>query len=199
VSRTKTLAAALVALAAIAPSAHARDYAETALNIIPSGQYGGLPVPEGADEQARMYDALTPLEGNVTAADLQRTFKSARLGDAPGPTRTESVPRRGVRIVRDRYNVPHIRAQSRADVVWAMGWVLQQDRALLLAQGRGPGRLAALDVPGVNAFGVLTSLTPFRPSAEADRRIEREQERNLRAAGPDGRAVLREIDLFTPA
>jgi acyl-homoserine lactone acylase PvdQ len=77
-----------------------------------------------------------------------------------------------------------------------MGWVLQQDRALLLGQARGPGRLAALDVPGVDAFSVLTTLTPFRPSPEADRIIERQQVRSLRAAGRDGRAVLREIDVF---
>ncbi len=186
---------ALLAAVAAGPAA-AADYAEQAYNIVPSGQYGSFPPPPGADEQARMYDALTPLEGNVTEADLERTFKSAKLGDAPGPTRTEEVPREGVTIVRDRYNVPHIQARTRADVVWAMGWILQEDRGLLLAQGRGPGRLAALDVPGVSAFGVLTSLAPFTPSAEADRIIEDEQVRALRAAGSTGLAVLREIDLF---
>ncbi len=68
--RRVTLAAALCALA-LPPSASARDYADTALNIVPSGQYGGLPVPAGADEQARMYDALTPLFDQVTDADLK--------------------------------------------------------------------------------------------------------------------------------
>jgi len=196
-SRTAPLGlGVLVALLVAAAPAVARDYAETALNIVPSGQYGSVPVPPGADEQARMYDALTPLFDQVAPADLLRTFKSARLGDAPGTTRTERVPRAGVRIVRDRYNVPHIRGRTRDDVVWAMGWVLQQDRGLLLAQGRNPGRLAALDVPGISAFDLVTSLTPFAPTAEADRRIRREQERNLRAAGRDGRAVLHEIDVF---
>jgi acyl-homoserine lactone acylase PvdQ len=196
---TRSLRACAVAAAALvlsAAPAAARDYAGTALNIIPSGQYGSVPVPPGADEQARMYDALTPLFDQVTPEDLTRTFKSARLGDAPGPTRVERVPRRGVRIVRDRYNVPHIRGRTRADVVWAMGWVLQEDRGLLLQQGRYPGRLAALDVPGINAFDLVLRLTPFRPSRQADRIIEREQVRNLRRAGRDGRAILCEIDLF---
>jgi hypothetical protein len=35
--------AALLAFAA--PAAGAKDYAQTALNILPSGQWGGLPVP----------------------------------------------------------------------------------------------------------------------------------------------------------
>jgi acyl-homoserine lactone acylase PvdQ len=143
-----------------------------------------------------MYDALTPLFDQVTPQDLTTTFKSAKLGDAPGPTRTERVPRRGVSIVRDRFNVPHIRGRSRDDVVWAMGWVLQQDRGLLLAQGRNPGRLAALDAPGISAFGLVVNLRQFTPSRQADRLIEREQVRNLRAAGRDGRAVLHEIDVF---
>ena len=93
--RRVTLAAALCALA-LPSSASARDYAETALNIIPSGQYGGFPVPAGADEQARMYDALTPLFDRSAAEDLTRTFKSAKLGDAPGPVRAVTVPRKGV-------------------------------------------------------------------------------------------------------
>ena len=186
----------VAALALTSTPALARDYSGTALNIVPSGQWGGVPVPAEADSQARMYDALTPLRDQVTPQDLTTTFKSAKLGDAPAPTRAESVPRRGVRIVRDRFNVPHIRGQSRDDVVWAMGWVLQQDRGLLLAQGRNPGRLAALDTPGISAFGLVTNLRQFTPTAQADRLIRTEQERNLRAAGADGRAVLHEIDVF---
>jgi hypothetical protein len=42
----------------LAPSAAAAtDYAATALNIIPSGQYGSAPPPAGADTQAKMYTA----------------------------------------------------------------------------------------------------------------------------------------------
>jgi acyl-homoserine lactone acylase PvdQ len=185
-----------IALALVPTSASAKDYSGTALNIIPSGQYGGVPIPAGADEQAKMYDALTPLGGNVTDADLQRTFKSAKLGDAPGPTRTVSTPNKNVTIVRDRFNVPHIKGKTYDDVVWAMGWVLQEDRGLLLEQGRMPGRIAALDVPGISAFNLVVNLTPFAASKQADELIEREQVRNLRRAGADGRGVLKATDTF---
>src|SRR5262245_3767403 len=106
-----TLAALAAAFAfLLAPvTASADDFAGTALNIIPSGQYGGVPIPPGADEQAKMYDSLTPLFNNVTAADLLTAFKSERFGvDTSGPGRAEAVPRSGVTIVRDRFNVPHI-------------------------------------------------------------------------------------------
>ena len=67
-SRVAAVTAAAFALLA-APAA-ADDYAATARNIIPSGQYGGAPVPAGADAQALMYDALTPLFDQVTPNDL---------------------------------------------------------------------------------------------------------------------------------
>ena len=68
-SRIAALAAAAFALSA-APAA-ADDYAATARNIIPSGQYGSVAGRRpGADPQAQMYDALTPLFDQVTAADL---------------------------------------------------------------------------------------------------------------------------------
>ena len=52
-------------------NAAAKDYAATALNIIPSGQYGAIrPRRSGAcrDQQATMYDGLTPLFDQVTTA-----------------------------------------------------------------------------------------------------------------------------------
>ena len=124
-SRIAALAAAAFVLFA-APAA-ADDYAATARNIIPSGQYGGVPAPAGADAQALMYDGLTPLFDQVTAADLQTKFKSEHFGlGEDGPGTVETVPRAGVTIVRDRFNVPHITGQSRDDVTWAMGWVLRR-------------------------------------------------------------------------
>src|SRR5690242_14081511 len=64
---SRTPLAALAALLILAAPASAADFSGTALNIIPSGQYGGLPVPANADQQAKMYDALTPLGDQVTS------------------------------------------------------------------------------------------------------------------------------------
>src|SRR3954469_8806177 len=116
-SRIAALAAAAFAVTA-APAA-ADDYAATARNIIPSGQYGSVPPPAGADQQALMYDALTPLFNHVTDADLLADFKSENFGvGVDGPGIPEAVPRAGVTILRDRYNVPHITGNSRDDVTW---------------------------------------------------------------------------------
>ncbi len=84
------------------------------------------------------------------------------------------MPRAGVTIVRDRFNVPHITGRSRDDVTWAMGWVLQQDRGLLLAQARDAARLAAIDAPNIDAFGLVINLRQYKPTQAVDRMIERD-------------------------
>src|SRR3712207_4302080 len=117
------------ALALTTTPAAARDYASTALNIIPSGQYGAVPVPAGADEQAKMYDGLTPLFDRVAETDLRRFFKSEALNDprVDGPARSRRLPRRGVTLTRDRFNVPFIKAASQSGAIWGAGWVIAQD------------------------------------------------------------------------
>jgi hypothetical protein len=70
------LLAAGFCLAGAAPALAVRDYSKTALNIIPSGQWGGIPIPPKADDQARMYDGLTPLFDRISNRQLFRWFKS---------------------------------------------------------------------------------------------------------------------------
>ena len=179
------------------PAYASDDYAATARNIIPSGQYGGVPAPAGADAQALMYDGLTPLFDQVTAADLQTKFKSEHFGlGEDGPGTVETVPRAGVTIVRDRFNVPHITGQSRDDVTWAMGWVLGEDRGLLLAQARDAARLAAIDAPNIDAFGLVINLRQYTPTPQVDRMIQRAGDAALASAGAAGRAVRHDIDLY---
>src|SRR3954447_22723015 len=195
--RRTTLALVAAFLARAAPAA-AKDYAPDALNIIPSGQYGSVAIPEGADPQALMYDGLTPLFDHVTAPDLTKYFKSEALGAAgsPAPTTNEPVPRAGVTIIRDAFNVPHITGKTRDDVTWAAGWVLEEDRGLLLAQGRYPARMAALDAPGINAFGLVTGLKQVTVTKQADKIIDRAQTGALKKAGKEGRAMLHDIDVY---
>jgi acyl-homoserine lactone acylase PvdQ len=194
-SRIAALAAAAFALT-VAPAA-ADDYAATARNIIPSGQYGSVPPVPGADTQALMYDGLTPLFDNVTDADLLTKFKSEQFGlGEDGPGVPEAIPHAGVSVVRDRFNVPHITGNSRDDVTWAMGWILAEDRGLLLAQARDAARLAALDAPNIDAFGLVIDLKQFTPTKAVDKIIQRDGDAALKSAGATGAAVRHDIDVY---
>src|SRR5690242_14644384 len=95
--RTLLVVTAMIGALAAPGAASADDFADTALNIIPSGQYGSVPVPAGADTQEKMYDGLTPLFDHVTPADLTTYFKSEKFGvDTAAPSTIEPVPRAGV-------------------------------------------------------------------------------------------------------
>ena len=106
----KRLALVVSCAALLLPaSALAKDYASTALNIIPSGQYGDVPIPPGADspgEDVRRSDAAVRQRDH--GRSLQVLQVRAALGTkGQGKLRVER-PRKGVTIVRDRYDVPHI-------------------------------------------------------------------------------------------
>jgi acyl-homoserine lactone acylase PvdQ len=186
---------AAMTLGAATAAQGATDYAQTARNIIPSGQYGGFPGP-GADAQAKLYDGLTPLFDNVSDADLNTYFKSERFGiDTDGPTTTESVPRPGVTIVRDKYNVPHVTGQTHDDGIWAAGWIAAEDRGLLMQIARYDARVAAIDAPGLSGIGLVTGLKNFVPSQQTEDELSKQTD-VLMAAGPEGQAVLHDIDTF---
>jgi acyl-homoserine lactone acylase PvdQ len=194
---TMALAILFLGFAVQTGSATAKDYSATALNIIPSGQYGGL-APAGVDaaEQARMYDGLTPLFNSVNNSDLTKYFKSEKLNPAAdGPTTTEVVPREGVTILRDRYHVPHVTATTYNGGIWAAGWIAAEDRGLLLQQARYNARVAAIDAPHLSAIGLVSSLASFVPSAQTEAAVAK-QTQALLAEGKEGRAVLRDIDTY---
>lgn len=183
----------VLGLAVPAANAAPKDFSAIARNIIPSGQVGTPPLDTS---QAVMYDALTPLFNKVTNADINKYFKSEKLGaTTDGPFTTETVPKAGVTILRDKYHVPHVNATTYDGGIWAAGWIAAEDRGLLLSQARNNARVAAIDVPGMSAIGLVSSLQNFQPSAQTETEIAK-QTKALIAQGKEGRAVLKDIDTY---
>jgi acyl-homoserine lactone acylase PvdQ len=190
--------AVLVFLTLAAPAAAAKDYAarNSAYSILIPGQSGNLPADANSTDQADMYDALTSELGDVSAADLRRTFKPNVFGaQRQGPTRVERTPNARTRIVVDRWGVPHITAKHRGDVLFGVGWMVAKDRHLLMELARPLGRLAILDAPGINAFSLVTSLRQFTPSAQADAIVARQQ-RLLSRSGAKGRQIVKDMKAY---
>jgi acyl-homoserine lactone acylase PvdQ len=185
--------AAAVALVAVpaAGGAGSSDYASVALNVLPPGQSGDLLFPATATDQLKLYDGLTPRGGDVRAADLTRYFKPERFGVSGKVVRTER-PRPGLRILRDRWDVPHVYGRTRTDVEFGAGYATAEDRFILLELLRGPGRLAALDVPGLDPFALATSGRQFVPTTETETRVS-EQLKLIRSAGSKGRQLYADV------
>src|SRR5262249_13438016 len=81
----------LVALGAVASSAYANepeDFSGGAYQILAPGDGGAPPfgpellptVPSSTVDQGMLYDALTPLGGNVTQANLETLYLSEKFG-----------------------------------------------------------------------------------------------------------------------
>ncbi len=190
------LGAALIALAAPAAAlAQTDDFAAQAHMILAPGAWGGLPTTVNSTDQAKLYDALTPLGSNVSAADVSANYLSEKFG-AGGPiVKTENTGRAGLKIERAADGVPIITGQTRADVSFGMGYVAAKDRFLLLKLGLGPAYAATLDIPGINAFGLVTSGRSFTPSKQARAFVAR-QAGLLRRQGREGRQVIADFEAF---
>ena len=188
------VAASAVLLAPLQAASPRRDYAAAAWTILPPGENGSLTFDRNTRDQALLYDALTPLAGDVTAGDIRRTFKPAPLGAAfPGGKRER--PRPGVTIVRDSFGVAHVTGRTEADVAYGAGWVTAADRGLLLQLIRGPARVAALDVPGLDPIALALTGKTFVPSAEAEAFLSNQIDalRSQRVVGPK---VLRIVNAY---
>jgi len=159
-----------------------------------------------AATQALMYDRLTPLGRNVTDAVLQPSadgsgyFKSARLlaPDDPSLITDETVSSGALsaRIRRDAYGVPHVYSGTDAGVVFGAGYVVAEDRNLLIDQARDNGIAAAIEIPRVSAIDLVRGLYSHKPTAKVRAEVTRRQDAALEAAGPEGRQVLRDIDTY---
>ena len=183
----------VVLLVAAAPAA-AKDYATTALNIIPSGQPQNASDPN-AKKQAEMYNGLTPLFRNVQPTDLTKYFKSEAHEPADVVSTETLASRPGVTIKRDSFGVPHIYGVTDADVIYGAGWVMANDRGLLLNQARYNGLLAAIDAPGYSSIKLIQDLANFVPSKQTNDVVAKQTQEILKY-GSKGRQLLSDMDTY---
>ena len=197
--RPLLISAALFALlvpALVSASSSAKkppDFASTALNILPPGE-GADSGPHSTDQLA-LYDGLTPLWNAVSPTNVHRLFKPETFGLQGNAQRVEKTGRKGLKIVRDKWDVAHITGKTRADVMFGSGFVTAEDRNLLMQLVRGPSRIAALDVPGLDAFSLALSGRTFIPSRQAEDFLASQYEM-LEDAGVKGRKIVADIDAF---
>jgi acyl-homoserine lactone acylase PvdQ len=180
-----------LAAPASASAATATDFGKNLFDILPPGQSGVFPPVPNSTDQEKLYDGLTPLFGNVTAADIPKYFKSSHFG-VDGPIVKTERPRKGLTIKRDSYGVPHIYGKTRADVMFGSGWATAEDRSLFIETIRGPARIASVDPPGLDALSVATDLRQFQPTAATEKFIGRQSK--LVEKTTAGRQMAKDVD-----
>ena len=186
----------LVVAAAIAAPAAVASPDDFAFNILPPGQFGGLPVTANSTDQIPLYDGLHAAPGRRAQARHPAPVQARGL---PPQRRDHGRPRpagRGCESCATSFGVPHIHGDTRADVWFGAGYVTAQDRSLLLTLGRGPARAAVAEVPGVNAFGLITSGRTFVPSEQSEALVTAQQEKLVQTYGDKGRQILRDLQAY---
>src|SRR3954452_25315790 len=183
----------LLAAAVTAGAAPRHDYAAVARDILPPGNFGGIVFGNHSSDQARLYDALTPKFAAVSAADITKDFKAEPLWTGKEKAVRVEKPGRGVRILRDAFDVPHVFGKTEAAVFYGTGYAAAEDRGVLMELARYPGRLACIDAPGFNAFAVALSGKQFQPSPQSEAFLA-QQLKWLTSAGAKGRQELADID-----
>jgi len=164
--------------------------------ILPPGNYGGIPTNDDSLDQLALYDGLTPLRGNVTDADIESFYLPADF-EPIGEVTVEDTGRDGLTMVYDEFGIPHITGETRADVAFGAGWATVRDREFLINFGRGPARAAVADIPGIDAFSLVTSATPFVPSAATEQLVTDQVQVILDTYGEEGEEIVADIEAYT--
>jgi hypothetical protein len=159
--------------------------------ILPPGNYGGFPTNANSTDQLALYDSLGQLRDGVTDADIDSHYLPEDFAPI-GTTHVEDTGRPGVQLVYDQYGIPHIHGDTKEDLAFGAGWATARDRGLLLQLGRGPARVAVADVPGIDAFSLVTSGQTFVPSAATEDLVTRQQQLLVKTYGAKGREILAE-------
>ncbi len=184
-------ATAVLAVLPVAASAAGGSKPDIARYILPPGNFGGVPFTTNSTDQLPLYDGLSQLRDNITPGDITSHFLPEDFKPI-GPTTAEPTGRPGLKLLYDSYGIPHIYGKTRADLSFGAGWATARDRLLLLSLGRGAARVAVADVPNIDAFGLVTSVQTFTPSAAAEALVTKERKLLPRVYGAKGRAILRD-------
>jgi len=102
--------------------------------------------PEHSSDQLQMYSSLTQAAGSITEAEIPDFYKDATFGVPTGDVESTQSPEPGVTIIRDKqFGVPHIYGDTRAELMFGIGYATAEDRLFFIDVLRhaGQGDLAS--------------------------------------------------------
>ena len=174
------------------------DFSGEAFQILAPGAEGGIAPGPFSSDQAVLYNDLTAHGKKISRGMLKKFYLSEKFHE-PGQAgdKLEPTSRAGLEIWRDSHDIPHIFGATRGDVMYGSGWVAAQDRGLLLKLGLGPAYVAALSVPGLNAFELLLNGRSFTPSAQATSWVEEQKNVLIDEKGAEGEQVIKDLEEWT--
>jgi acyl-homoserine lactone acylase PvdQ len=145
--------------------AHGTDDAGGFRNILPPGTNGLVNTPQLAlwesakqrpphnNDQLQMYAGLATAAPHIAESQIPNFYKDATFGVPAGEVASSESPEPGVTIERDKsFGVPHIYGDTRAALMFGIGYATAEDRLFFIDALRhaGQGNLAQF-AGGANA------------------------------------------------
>ncbi len=162
------------------------DFAQSTLT-------GGPPAP--FVNQRDMFNALP--SAALADGDLSKYFKVASL-DPPAAPASVVMPRAGVTIARDAFNVPYVTGVTRADTMFGAGYAEAEDRLFFMDVLRhtAVGRSTELIGPGVDEVNVRTDAAQLSYTDYTDADLQAMIDRGA-ASSPQGKQVAEDLKAYT--
>jgi acyl-homoserine lactone acylase PvdQ len=125
--------------------------------------------PPHNDDQLQMYSNLTTAAGSITESTIPDYYKDATFGVPAGDVESSQSPEPGVTIVRDKqFGVPHIYGNTRAELMFGIGYATAEDRLFFIDVLRHAGRGDLAQFAGGSNVAMDESVWASEPYTEAD-------------------------------
>ncbi len=179
--------AALGALAAAAPATaqvpvepYQQDDPGGFHNILPPGQCQNVDaielgnfllagtIPANCDDQRGMYEDLVYATPGLGANQIGDYFKDGSFGTKPANVVRTYSPKAGITVQRDQFNVPHVYADSRENLMYGAGYIGAEDRLFFMDVLRHAGRGQLSGFAGGANKGMDAEQWDVAPYTEAD-------------------------------
>ena len=168
--------------------------------------------PSADLSQDQMYEGLEQAWPGVTDADLDTYYKDSDFAPEPSPTLLSTLegsaggaltgsppsvetPRPGVTIVREApYEVPRIYADTRAEGMWAAGYVTAEDRLFLMDVLRHTAEGTTAELLGPSA--VPQDSAQLGVQDESSQQLTAEMKALPRTMGHEGSQALGDVERY---
>jgi acyl-homoserine lactone acylase PvdQ len=125
--------------------------------------------PPHNDDQLAMYSNLTTAAPNIKASQISQFFKSSIFGVPAGDVGKTETPEPGVTIEWDsQYGVPHIYGDTRAELMFGIGWATAEDRLFFIDALRHAGQADLAQFAGGSNVAMDESVWANEPYTQQD-------------------------------
>ena len=178
-------------------------------NVLPPGEAGtdnafqlgqfqsGGTYPPHFNDQLPLYTGLLTASPSLTHDQIDKYFKDATFGVAPGDVASSETPRSDVTIVRDgSFGIPHVYGTTRAGVMFGAGYAGAEDRLFLMDVLRHTGRAQLSSFIGGSDGNRAMDATQWSiaPYTEAD--LQSQIDNATKLYGAAGQQVVDDVTNF---